>query len=138
MCIRDRTPLSQVTEVHESFLAGCTGLTTLDLRPLSRVTEVRHSFLAGCSGITALDTSPLWHVGKVHEAFLEGCSGLTALDLTPLLQAVSYTHLRAHETPEHLVCRLLLEKKKEQYYKTRNGNDPVRADSQEYDAERKV
>ena len=24
---------------------------------------------------------------------------------------VSYTHLRAHETPEHIVCRLLLEKK---------------------------
>src|SRR5674536_34774 len=23
------------------------------------------------------------------------------------LTAVSYTHLRAHETPEHLVCRLL-------------------------------
>src|SRR5678816_2808539 len=23
-------------------------------------------------------------------------------------EAVSYTHLRAHETPEHLVCRLLL------------------------------
>eukprot|EP00658_Telonema_sp_P-2_P028434 TRINITY_DN21787_c0_g1_i3.p1 TRINITY_DN21787_c0_g1~~TRINITY_DN21787_c0_g1_i3.p1 ORF type:complete len:331 (+),score=131.93 TRINITY_DN21787_c0_g1_i3:156-1148(+) len=34
---------------------------------------------------------------------------------SPLLShhdAVSYTHLRAHETPEHLVCRLLLEKKK--------------------------
>src|SRR5678815_1174545 len=28
------------------------------------------------------------------------------------IPAVSYTHLRAHETPEHLVCRLLLEKKK--------------------------
>src|SRR5678815_4842832 len=28
------------------------------------------------------------------------------------LNPVSYTHLRAHETPEHLVCRLLLEKKK--------------------------
>ena len=26
-------------------------------------------------------------------------------------ESVSYTHLRAHETPEHLVCRLLLEKK---------------------------
>src|SRR5678815_2846008 len=24
------------------------------------------------------------------------------------VEAVSYTHLRAHETPEHLVCRLLL------------------------------
>ena len=28
-------------------------------------------------------------------------------------RAVSYTHLRAHETREDLVCRLLLEKKKE-------------------------
>ena len=28
------------------------------------------------------------------------------------LPAVSYTHLRAHETSLHLVCRLLLEKKK--------------------------
>src|SRR5678816_4301196 len=26
------------------------------------------------------------------------------------IDPVSYTHLRAHETPEHLVCRLLLEK----------------------------
>eukprot|EP00658_Telonema_sp_P-2_P003466 TRINITY_DN11289_c0_g1_i1.p2 TRINITY_DN11289_c0_g1~~TRINITY_DN11289_c0_g1_i1.p2 ORF type:complete len:104 (-),score=44.37 TRINITY_DN11289_c0_g1_i1:54-365(-) len=30
-------------------------------------------------------------------------------------EPVSYTHLRAHETPEHLVCRLLLEKKKHSY-----------------------
>ena len=29
-----------------------------------------------------------------------------------VLQAVSYTHLRAHETGRNLVCRLLLEKKK--------------------------
>src|SRR5450756_2983154 len=28
------------------------------------------------------------------------------------LEAVSYTHLRAHETRHDLVCRLLLEKKK--------------------------
>ena len=27
-------------------------------------------------------------------------------------KAVSYTHLRAHETDSYLVCRLLLEKKK--------------------------
>ena len=31
---------------------------------------------------------------------------------------VSYTHLRAHETVLDLVCRLLLEKKKNQTYKT--------------------
>ena len=29
-----------------------------------------------------------------------------------LVEAVSYTHLRAHETRHDLVCRLLLEKKK--------------------------
>eukprot|EP00658_Telonema_sp_P-2_P056788 TRINITY_DN45241_c0_g1_i1.p1 TRINITY_DN45241_c0_g1~~TRINITY_DN45241_c0_g1_i1.p1 ORF type:complete len:419 (-),score=130.09 TRINITY_DN45241_c0_g1_i1:60-1316(-) len=34
------------------------------------------------------------------------------IDFMPVSFAVSYTHLRAHETPEHLVCRLLLEKKK--------------------------
>ena len=28
------------------------------------------------------------------------------------VETVSYTHLRAHETSAHLVCRLLLEKKK--------------------------
>ena len=30
----------------------------------------------------------------------------------PRVIAVSYTHLRAHETLRYLVCRLLLEKKK--------------------------
>ena len=34
--------------------------------------------------------------------------GLTAVEIL----AVSYTHLRAHETGRNLVCRLLLEKKK--------------------------
>ena len=29
-----------------------------------------------------------------------------------VFKAVSYTHLRAHETDSYLVCRLLLEKKK--------------------------
>src|SRR5678815_1277167 len=37
--------------------------------------------------------------------------GIKIIDmLLVMLQPVSYTHLRAHETPEHLVCRLLLEK----------------------------
>src|SRR5678815_3184681 len=37
-------------------------------------------------------------------------TGISASDRSKTIQAVSYTHLRAHETPEHLVCRLLLEK----------------------------
>src|SRR5678816_4714589 len=41
-------------------------------------------------------------------------------DLALPPEAVSYTHLRAHETPEHLVCRLLLEKKKKKKEKNEN------------------
>ena len=33
------------------------------------------------------------------------------------IAAVSYTHLRAHETGRNLVCRLLLEKKKKKKHK---------------------
>ena len=35
-------------------------------------------------------------------------------------EAVSYTHLRAHETRHDLVCRLLLEKKKKKIILTGN------------------
>src|SRR5665811_2446887 len=41
------------------------------------------------------------------------------LSLSRLFAAVSYTHLRAHETVLDLVCRLLLEKKKK---KTKQNN----------------
>src|SRR5665254_15859 len=40
------------------------------------------------------------------------CDGGQGHDAARCYETVSYTHLRAHETPEHLVCRLLLEKKK--------------------------
>src|SRR5674536_71287 len=40
------------------------------------------------------------------------------------VETVSYTHLRAHETPEQLVCRLLLEKKKtKKHHKTRRHDE---------------
>src|SRR5678816_4397789 len=39
-----------------------------------------------------------------------GCAVGAAQALPDGVYTVSYTHLRAHETPEHLVCRLLLEK----------------------------
>ena len=43
----------------------------------------------------------------------QSLSGLEPLSGIP---AVSYTHLRAHETVLDLVCRLLLEKKKNIHY----------------------
>src|SRR5678816_1949861 len=45
--------------------------------------------------------------GGVLAVALKSMSGSSSV------AAVTYTHLRAHETPEHLVCRHLLEKKNE-------------------------
>ena len=42
------------------------------------------------------------------------CSKAVKSGVSKLIIAVSYTHLRAHETDSYLVCRLLLEKKKKQ------------------------
>src|SRR5678816_3483098 len=44
-------------------------------------------------------------------AFANEVAQIVARDQPADVPALSYTHLRAHETPEHLVCRLLLEKK---------------------------
>ena len=52
---------------------------------------------------------------KKTDAFIYGGFDLEVVDQVPIvppINAVSYTHLRAHETVLDLVCRLLLEKKK--------------------------
>eukprot|EP00658_Telonema_sp_P-2_P046527 TRINITY_DN3474_c0_g1_i26.p1 TRINITY_DN3474_c0_g1~~TRINITY_DN3474_c0_g1_i26.p1 ORF type:complete len:337 (-),score=39.74 TRINITY_DN3474_c0_g1_i26:35-1045(-) len=50
-----------------------------------------------------------WHTLESHDL---PYNGNKSWGLGYSTGTVSYTHLRAHETPEHLVCRLLLEKKK--------------------------
>ncbi len=62
-------------------------------------------------------TDPQEIMELIHEVVSEMMGDDTGLDLSVspaviMVIAVSYTHLRAHETPEHLVCRLLLEKQK--------------------------
>ena len=48
----------------------------------------------------------------VSKSYGNGAPALSNLNLEIEEGAVSYTHLRAHETGRNLVCRLLLEKKK--------------------------
>ena len=55
-------------------------------------------------------------VNKTHGKYVEGAEpGMIINTVTNEIydgvKAVSYTHLRAHETRHDLVCRLLLEKK---------------------------
>eukprot|EP00658_Telonema_sp_P-2_P077575 TRINITY_DN7044_c0_g1_i3.p1 TRINITY_DN7044_c0_g1~~TRINITY_DN7044_c0_g1_i3.p1 ORF type:complete len:152 (+),score=49.53 TRINITY_DN7044_c0_g1_i3:131-586(+) len=61
------------------------------------------------------------HIGEVYGTLI-GSSQVSfefvgeTISTAVAISPVSYTHLRAHETPEHLVCRLLLEKKKKKQY----------------------
>eukprot|EP00658_Telonema_sp_P-2_P045872 TRINITY_DN33906_c0_g1_i1.p1 TRINITY_DN33906_c0_g1~~TRINITY_DN33906_c0_g1_i1.p1 ORF type:complete len:104 (+),score=9.12 TRINITY_DN33906_c0_g1_i1:101-412(+) len=85
----------------------------------------RHTLLFMVAPTSCADT---FSVCCIRAVIVEGCVGLRGCEAngagTEFWAAepptnemgkipVSYTHLRAHETPEHLVCRLLLEKKKE-------------------------
>src|SRR5678816_2898934 len=63
--------------------------------------------LLGWWGVNLLRTIGSNHLPRLDEVSIDA----RVLAFTTFL-SVSYTHLRAHETPEHLVCRLLLEKKK--------------------------
>src|SRR5678816_2730206 len=73
-------------------ISGC--LAYAAINPNGGLLETNNSLLLG----QVFDESKKWN--EPLEEFPDGS------------YAVSYTHLRAHETPEHLVCRLLLEKKK--------------------------
>ena len=64
--------------------------------------------IASILGKTQLDDDRY----KIEDMALIDLLGQTVGD-TYTVASVSYTHLRAHETPEHLVCRLLLEKKQD-------------------------
>src|SRR5659263_706742 len=51
--------------------------------------------------------------GAFHPSINDGLAHISLIAQTFYhIKAVSYTHLRAHETRHDLVCRLLLEKKK--------------------------
>src|SRR5678816_4586531 len=55
------------------------------------------------------DLDMLKRVQRRATRMISGFEGKSYEERLKELGTVSYTHLRAHETPEHLVCRLLLE-----------------------------
>eukprot|EP00658_Telonema_sp_P-2_P028714 TRINITY_DN21955_c0_g1_i6.p1 TRINITY_DN21955_c0_g1~~TRINITY_DN21955_c0_g1_i6.p1 ORF type:complete len:334 (-),score=84.92 TRINITY_DN21955_c0_g1_i6:109-1110(-) len=61
---------------------------------------------------SAIDGSKTVHAADVYRMSAVPPNITTGAQHALVWNPVSYTHLRAHETPEHLVCRLLLEKKK--------------------------
>eukprot|EP00658_Telonema_sp_P-2_P083965 TRINITY_DN9208_c0_g1_i1.p3 TRINITY_DN9208_c0_g1~~TRINITY_DN9208_c0_g1_i1.p3 ORF type:complete len:161 (-),score=42.58 TRINITY_DN9208_c0_g1_i1:92-574(-) len=69
-----------------------------------------YRFRAWCTGTTGYPIVDAAMRELLTTGYMHGRMRL--LTASFLIKTVSYTHLRAHETPEHLVCRLLLEKKK--------------------------
>ena len=60
---------------------------------------------------------PVYNEAEHIEACLLSLLKQTIEPSRHMIVAVSYTHLRAHETLRYLVCRLLLEKKKRHCHK---------------------
>ena len=54
--------LSNVREVRDAFLSGCSSLKEVNLSPLSNVQKIGHNFLSGCSSLKEVDLSPLSNV----------------------------------------------------------------------------
>ena len=68
-------------------------------------------------------------VNCMHDSMTGAGGGVAMVNM--LLGAVSYTHLRAHETVLDIVCRLLLEKKnKEKKTKKKNRHVYIQAEQE--------
>ena len=71
------------------------------------------------AGQTCVCANRIYVQEAVYDEFAEKFSAkVRALKVGNGFEAVSYTHLRAHETVLDLVCRLLLEKKKQTYIRS--------------------
>src|SRR5450759_3363658 len=84
---------------------GCTILLTVNLHVSGSASETSARMLTGGSTGRASDIFD----NLPCVALAQGAQEVERID--PGVMAVSYTHLRAHETRHDLVCRLLLEKK---------------------------
>ena len=104
--VRDIASLRRLLEFEALMTAGVfTEMTVAQAAGVDRRTITAYQGLLVDLGI--LDLLPAWQSNRVSRLVQMPKHHLTDTGLA----AVSYTHLRAHETVLDLVCRLLLEKK---------------------------
>jgi len=84
--------MSNVRELRDGFLAGCSSLEKVDLSGLSNVQKVGRYFLHGCESLKEVDLSPLCNVQEVGDGFLDLCSSLQKVDLSPLSNVQKVGH----------------------------------------------
>src|SRR5678815_2990381 len=80
---------------------------SLNCRPAHkfRWTPCRRRLHSDLTDITTSVSSRVSHFQSAGQTFIECRHKVGLLRFMPEDLPVSYTHLRAHETPEHLVCR---------------------------------
>ena len=75
---------SDITSINDSFLSGCTNLTSVDLSGFTgSVTSIGDDFLSWSTKLTSIDLSPLKDVTTIGESFIEQ-SALASINLSPL------------------------------------------------------
>ena len=117
MCIRDRaTPIPRTLHMA---LTGVRDISIIDTAPAERLPVETY---VGESDDARIRTAILRELDRGGQVFFVHNRVQSILIVRKRLEklapearvvAVSYTHLRAHETVLDLVCRLLLEKKKQ-------------------------
>src|SRR5678816_4765325 len=108
MCIRDRLldegPFVDIFPGHADPRRGA------EAAGIEQGTEVaQHLRAAAEHGAIACGIERCQAQVVCHPAAVQHLREAPTLVAAVERETVSYTHLRAHETPEHLVCRLLLE-----------------------------
>ena len=128
---------SQLTTISGSAFNGCSRLVRINLEECTKLTLIGGSAFYDCRALTSvvlpeslqtINGRAFARCTALNSVYLpddirfisstafQGCGGVVlsvAYDsYAKQYAAVSYTHLRAHETRHDLVCRLLLEKKK--------------------------
>src|SRR5665647_2063600 len=78
--------------------------------PATTLNDLALVTISVSSGELVATFDPAWNQPRVVPSAMP--SAERSRPYSPMKTAVSYTHLRAHETDSYLVCRLLLEKKK--------------------------
>eukprot|EP00658_Telonema_sp_P-2_P011626 TRINITY_DN14440_c0_g1_i1.p1 TRINITY_DN14440_c0_g1~~TRINITY_DN14440_c0_g1_i1.p1 ORF type:complete len:423 (-),score=183.67 TRINITY_DN14440_c0_g1_i1:52-1320(-) len=99
---------AQIDDCQEQILRA---LSVLDENSLTTVTDLNQK-VEMLVKIEQQLSIAVQHRTNMETDATESSSPTQTCFPSPSEHPVSYTHLRAHETPEHLVCRLLLEKKK--------------------------
>eukprot|EP00826_Nyctotherus_ovalis_P047589 TRINITY_DN5493_c0_g1_i5.p1 TRINITY_DN5493_c0_g1~~TRINITY_DN5493_c0_g1_i5.p1 ORF type:complete len:126 (+),score=42.89 TRINITY_DN5493_c0_g1_i5:48-380(+) len=97
MCIRDRIKNKKVETTVEMLCKG--------------YPEELKEYMNYCRRLTFVEKPDYEYLKGLFGKVIER-EGYKDDGIYDWIIAVSYTHLRAHETSLHLVCRLLLEKKK--------------------------